>query len=160
MAAEKFPFFYDADKMKEFFTAAKLPAFDADAVMDAQRKNMDALIEANKAVMAGYQEVFKRQAALAEAAVAQTKDKINEIQGQPLSTEQFSRNGEAFQTAVFEAGLDEGIVTYPGGTHVDGERGDHVLVTPPLTIDRATADEIVARLDATIARVEATLDAR
>jgi len=106
MAADKFPFFYDADQMKQFFGAAKLPAFDADAVMDAQRKNMDALIEANKAVVAGYQEVFKRQAALAEAAVAQTKDKINEIQGQPLSPEQFTRNVEAFQTAVQQSITD------------------------------------------------------
>ncbi len=106
MAAEKFPFFYDADQMKQFFSTAKLPAFDADAVLSAQRKNMDALIEANKAVMAGYQEVFKRQAALAEAAVAQTKDKINEIQGQPLSTEQFTRNVEAFQTAVQQSITD------------------------------------------------------
>jgi phasin family protein len=100
MPAEKFPLFYDAEKVKEFFAAAKLPVIDTDAVLTAQRKNMDALIEANKAVIAGYQEVFKRQAALAEAAVAQTKDKINELQGQPLSAEQFTRNVEAFQTAV------------------------------------------------------------
>lgn len=106
MAADKFPFFYDADQMKQFFGAAKLPAFDADAVLNAQRKNMDALIEANKAVMAGYQEVFKRQAALAEAAVAQSKDKINEIQGQPLSPEQFTRNVEVFQTAVQQSITD------------------------------------------------------
>lgn len=106
MAADKFPFFYDADQMKQFFGAAKLPAFDADAVLNAQRKNMDALIEANKAVMAGYQEVFKRQAALAEAAVAQSKDKVNEMQGQPLSAEQFTRNVEAFQTAVQQSITD------------------------------------------------------
>lgn len=106
MATDKFPFFYDADQMKQFFGAAKLPAFDADAMLNVQRKNMDALIEANKAVMAGYQEVFKRQAALAEAAVAQSKDKINEMQGEPLSAEQFSRNVEAFQTAVQQSVTD------------------------------------------------------
>lgn len=106
MAADKFPFFYDTEQMKQFFGAAKLPAFDADAVLNAQRKNMDALIEANKAVMAGYQEVFKRQAALAEAAVAQSKDKANEMQGQPLSAEQFTRNVEAFQTAVQQSITD------------------------------------------------------
>ncbi len=106
MAAEKFPFFYDADAMKEFFGAATMPAFDADAVLTAQRKNMDAMIEANKAVMAGYQEVFKRQAALAEAAVAQSKDKVNEFQGQPLSAEQFTSNVEAFQTAVQQSITD------------------------------------------------------
>ena len=106
MAADKFPFFYDADAMQQFFGAAKMPTFDADAMMNAQRKNMDALIEANKAVVAGYQEVFKRQAALAEAAVAQSKDKMNELQGQPLSAEQFTRNVEAFQTAVQQSITD------------------------------------------------------
>ena len=106
MAADNFPFFYDADQMQQFFGAAKLPAFDADAVLTMQRKNMDAMIEANKAVMAGYQEVFKRQAALAEAAVAQTKDKINELQGQPLSPEHFTHNVEAFQTAVQQSITD------------------------------------------------------
>lgn len=106
MPAEKFPLFYDTEKVKEFFAAAKLPVIDTDAVLTAQRKNMDALIEANKAVIAGYQEVFKRQAALAEAAVAQTKDKINELQGQPLSAEQFTRNVEAFQSAVQQSITD------------------------------------------------------
>lgn len=106
MAADKFPMFYDAEKMKEFFGAAKMPVFDADAMMNAQRKNMDALIEANKAVIAGYQEVFKRQAALAEAAVAQTKDKINELQGEPLSPEHVTRNVESFQTAVQQSITD------------------------------------------------------
>lgn len=106
MAADKFPFFFDADKMTEFFSAAKMPTFDADAVLTVQRKNMDAVIEANKAVMAGYQEVFKRQAALVEAAVAQSKDKINELQGQPLSPEDFTQNVEAFQTAMQQSVTD------------------------------------------------------
>ena len=74
--------------------------------------------------------------------------------------EPLPETGEEFQRLLFERGLDEGIVTYPGGAHVDGERGDHALVTPPLTIDRETADEIVARLDATLERVAEELRSR
>ncbi len=106
MADDKFPFFYDTEKMQEFFGAAKMPAFDADAMLTAQRKNMDAMLEANKAMMAGYQEVFKRQAALAESAVAKTKDTVNEMQGQPMSPDQFSRNVEVFQTVVQQSVTD------------------------------------------------------
>jgi len=84
MVAEKFPFAFDADKVKEMFTAAKLPVVDAEAMIAAQQKNMDAFVAANKVVFAGYQDVFKRQMALVEAAVAQGKDKFVELQGQPI----------------------------------------------------------------------------
>ncbi len=62
-----------------------------------------------------------------------------------------------FGDRLFEAGLDNGLITYPGGAHVDGERGDHVLLTPPLSIDEDDADELVDRLHATLAAVERTL---
>ena len=70
MAAQNFPFVFDAEKLKELFSAAKLPGVDADAVLAAQQKNVDAMIEANKVVIAGYQDLYKRQIALFEAAVA------------------------------------------------------------------------------------------
>jgi 4-aminobutyrate aminotransferase-like enzyme len=40
---------------------------------------------------------------------------------------------------------------------VDGVLGDHTKLTPPLTLTRAQADEIVAILDAAIGAVEARL---
>ena len=66
--------------------------------------------------------------------------------------------GEEFRSLLFEACLDEGVLTYPGGDHVGGAAGDHTLVTPPLTIDRDVADEIVDRLHATFETVQAELD--
>ncbi|WP_255193221.1 aspartate aminotransferase family protein [Natronobeatus ordinarius] len=58
---------------------------------------------------------------------------------------------------LFETGLDHGLITYPGGTHVDGERGDHTLLTPPLTIDEGDADDLLERLHATLEAVEREL---
>ncbi|WP_424004912.1 aspartate aminotransferase family protein (plasmid) [Haloarcula salina] len=81
-----------------------------------------------------------------------------EFVGDRETKEPLSSSGGEFQSLLFETGLDEGVLTYPGGGHVDGNRGDHALVTPPLTIDRAVADEIVDRLHATFERVEAELD--
>ena len=110
MNAQNFPFAFpltfDADKLKELFSAAKLPGVDADAVLAAQQKNVDALIEANQVVIAGYQDLYKRQVALFEAAVAETKDKLAQVQGQPLTADQATQNVEALKASFEKAAAD------------------------------------------------------
>ena len=110
MAAQNFPFAFpltfDADKLTELFSAARLPGVDADAVLVAQQKNVDALIEANQVVIAGYQDLYKRQVALFEAAVAETKDKLAQVQGQPLTADQATQNVEALKAAFEKAAAD------------------------------------------------------
>jgi len=101
-----FPLTFDADKLKELFSAAKLPGVDADAVLAAQQKNVDALIEANQVVIAGYQDLYKRQVALFEAAVAETKDKLAEVQGQSLTADQATQNVDALKAAFEKAAID------------------------------------------------------
>jgi len=80
-----------------------------------------------------------------------------EFVGDRETKEPLAETGTEFQSLLFEAGLDNGIVTYPGGGHVDGQYGDHVLITPPLTIDDELADEVVDRMHATFADVESAL---
>ena len=107
MAAQNNPFAFDADKLKELFNVANLPGIDTDAMMAAQQKNVDAMIEANKVVTAGYQDLYKRQIALFEAAVAQAKDKLTEVQGQQtLTAEQATQNVEAMKAAFEKAAAD------------------------------------------------------
>ena len=110
MTAQKFPFLLDADKMAEkvteMFAAAKMPAFDTDAMMTAHQKNVDAMIAANKVIVAGYQDLYKRQVALFEAAVADAKDKVAQVQGQPLTAEQAARNIETMRAAFEKAAGD------------------------------------------------------
>ena len=110
MNAQNFPFAFpltfDADKLKELFSAAKLPGVDADAMLAAQQKNVDALIEANQVVIAGYQDLYKRQVALFEAAVAETKDQLAQVQGQPLTADQATQNVEALKAAFEKAAAD------------------------------------------------------
>ncbi|WP_135828444.1 aminotransferase family protein [Halorussus halobius] len=71
--------------------------------------------------------------------------------------EPLAETGGEFQDLLFERGLDNGIVTYPGGGHVDATAGDHTLITPPLTIGEDTVDELVDRMHATLADVESEL---
>lgn len=44
------------------------------------------------------------------------------------------------------AALERGLMTYPMGGTIDGQRGDHVLLAPPFIATRADLDEIVTRL--------------
>ena len=105
----QFPFVFDAEKMKEMFQVpdfdrmfdgAQVPGVDMEAMVQAYQKNVAALVEANKAAMAGYQELYKRQVALAEESLAKAKDQILEMQSQPASSEQATKNIEAAKAQV------------------------------------------------------------
>ncbi len=106
MAAEKFPFAFDAEKVKEMFKGMKMPMVDMDAFVSAHQKNFDAMVEANKVMFAGYQAVAKRQAALVEAAIADTKDKFAALQGQPMTADQAAKNAEAVKVGFEKAVAD------------------------------------------------------
>lgn len=43
--------------------------------------------------------------------------------------------------------LEEGIVPYPGGGSVDGIRGDHILIAPPINITREEVDILYEKLE-------------
>jgi len=53
--------------------------------------------------------------------------------------------------------MQRGLMCYPMGGTIDGERGDHVLLAPPFIATRAELDEIAARLAAAIDSVTASL---
>ena len=59
--------------------------------------------------------------------------------------------------------MARGLMVYPMGGTVDGQRGDHVLLAPPFIVTPAEIDAIVERLgdavDAALAEV-ATLRTR
>jgi adenosylmethionine-8-amino-7-oxononanoate aminotransferase len=56
-----------------------------------------------------------------------------------------------------KACIAEGAAIYPGQGGADGLVGDHVLVTPPMTITAAQIDELVAAIDRGLSRVEREL---
>lgn len=62
--------------------------------------------------------------------------------------------GPEFRENLLQTALEERITVYPGGGSVDGERGDHVLITPPLTITQEQADEMIDRLHTTFERLD------
>lgn len=52
--------------------------------------------------------------------------------------------------AVKREAMARGLLCYPMGGTIDGERGDHVLLAPPYIINRSHVDEIVSKLAAAI----------
>jgi adenosylmethionine-8-amino-7-oxononanoate aminotransferase len=61
--------------------------------------------------------------------------------------------GARMAQRVEKAALERGLITYPGTGCVDGERGDHLLMVPPLTINRSEINELVGILEAAIGEV-------
>ncbi len=59
-----------------------------------------------------------------------------------------------------QAALAQGLLCYPMGGTVDGERGDHLLLAPPFIVDDTQLDELVEKLgralDVTLSGVTAT----
>ena len=52
--------------------------------------------------------------------------------------------------------MNEGLICYPMGGTIDGQRGDHVLLAPPFIISDNQIDEVVSKLDRAIETTLAT----
>jgi adenosylmethionine-8-amino-7-oxononanoate aminotransferase len=62
--------------------------------------------------------------------------------------------GEQVAAKIGVEALKRGLITYPGSGSVDGVMGDHILMAPPLIIERAEIDQIVSVLDESIEYVQ------
>jgi adenosylmethionine-8-amino-7-oxononanoate aminotransferase len=58
---------------------------------------------------------------------------------------------------VADAALQRGLFVYPGSGTLDGERGDHLMVAPPLIITEAECDELATTLTAALDAVAGEL---
>jgi len=56
---------------------------------------------------------------------------------------------------VVDQCFENGLLVYPGSGTVDGVKGDHIQVAPPLVVSKEEIDEIVELLDKSIGEVEA-----
>lgn len=110
MSTDKTIFAFDPEQMKAMF---KAPGFDRfmeqanlpiEAMMTAQQKNVEAVVEANKVAVAGYQELYGRMVKLFEESLETAKTRASEAQGQPISAETAQKNAEIMQ-AAFEKAL-------------------------------------------------------
>ena len=106
-------FSFDVEKMTEFFkqndftkqlSQLRMPGVDPEAMMSAQKKNMDALVEANKAAAAGYQDLFKRQMAIFEETMTEAQAQLKAFDASKIDPDSAKAQAELAK-AAFEKAL-------------------------------------------------------
>jgi len=100
---EKFAELFKTEELTKFFEQAKAN-FNADALVEAQKKNVAALVEANKIAAAGYQDIFKRQVAMYEETVATVQAALAELGDKALTAE-----GQAKQVELAKASFEKAV---------------------------------------------------
>ena len=90
--------------ISKMLTEFKLPGVDLEPMITAQRKNIEALTEANKLVVAGVQAVMKRQAEILQASMEQARAVAREIMVPGSPEAKVAKQAEVVQTA-FQAAL-------------------------------------------------------
>lgn len=90
--------------MTKMFEGASLPGVDTEALTEAQKKNVQAFVDANRVAAEGYQSLFKKQVEVMQASVADLTDAMKEANAQPMSAEGVEKRVEMAK-AQFEKGV-------------------------------------------------------
>jgi len=89
----KMPNFDFTTLMKDF----KLPGVDLATIMDREKKNIEALTEANRVAFEGWQALAHRQAEILQESI---KRAVGTMQGEDAGTRRMELASHAFETAV------------------------------------------------------------
>lgn len=104
-------FNYDPEKMAEMFKTpdvarmfegVKLPGFDMTALMDTQKKNVEALMAANRAAVAGYQDFFRKQMAIFEETMSAAQAQIGSV-GDSMGPDAAAKQTDLYRAAMEKA---------------------------------------------------------
>ena len=75
----KFAEMFKTADMTKMFDVSAFKGMDAGALMDAQKKNMDAMMGAQQAAAAGYQDLFEKQIAIFQETMAAAQAQVAEM---------------------------------------------------------------------------------
>ena len=89
----KMPSFDFTKLMKDF----KLPGVDLATIMDREKKNIEALTEANRVAFEGWQALVHRQAEILQESI---KRAVGTVQGEDASAKRMDLASHAFETAL------------------------------------------------------------
>lgn len=91
----------------KMFDGSAMKGFDQGALFTAQKKNMDALVSAQKAAAAGYQDLFEKQVSIFQETMKAAQAQISEISkadpGVDATSKQAELTTKAFERAVANA---------------------------------------------------------
>jgi len=89
----KMPSFDFTKLMKDF----KLPGVDLATIMDREKKNIEALTEANRVAFEGWQALVHRQAEILQESIKQA---VGTLEGEDVGTKRMDLAAHAFETAL------------------------------------------------------------
>ena len=93
-------------KMFDFqsiFNNTKIPGLDVEAIMAAQKKNVEAMIGANQIVAEGYQAVAKRQVELAQAGVQEAQARFSDLMADTSPEGRVAKQADMVKTGIEQA---------------------------------------------------------
>ncbi len=91
--------------MTKFFPTAQAPQVDPSALMEAQKKNMDTLIEANQKAAEGYKALFEKQVKVFETTMTEARKHATAFDASDMSPDAAQKQTE-FAKAAFEKALN------------------------------------------------------
>ena len=93
-------------KMFDFqsmFHNAKIPGFDIDAIIAAQKKNVEAVVGANQTVAEGFQAITKRQLEVAQTMLQDTGVRMADLMGATALEERMAKQAELAKSGIEQA---------------------------------------------------------
>jgi phasin family protein len=80
--------------MTKMFDTKAFPGFDTEALTEAQKKNVQAIVDANRVASEGYQALFKKQVEVLQGGIAQMSDAMKDASTQPMTAEGYEKRME------------------------------------------------------------------
>ena len=88
---------------QSIFHNAKIPGFDIDAIIAAQKKNVEAVVGANQTVTEGFQAITKRQLKVAQTMVQDTGVRMADLMGDTALRERMAKQAELAKSGIEQA---------------------------------------------------------
>ena len=95
-------FFKAADPTK-FLSTPNVPGVDPTELMDTQKKNMDAFVEANRAAAEAYQDLFQKQVTIFQNSLAEAQKHLADVPPSDMSPEAAQKHMAYAQEAMSAA---------------------------------------------------------
>jgi len=109
--------------MTKMFANFNAPNVDMQSLMSSQRKNIEALTQANKVALEGMQAVFRRQAEILKQSIEETTAATRDLSGSGSPQDKVAKQTElakhAFEKSLANARELSEIVTKANGEAVD-----------------------------------------
>ncbi len=80
--------------LTKMFEMPNVPGMDTEMLTEAQKKNVQAIVDANRVASEGYQALFKKQVEILQNGVTELSDAMKEASTQPMSTEGYEKRVE------------------------------------------------------------------